>query len=143
MSADRAPADAAIQAVIDLHAFFEAWLGGTCPASDEILAQAEAALGLSFTMVAPDGRRLSRTDTVTWLRQAHGAKGRSGPFRIAVAEPEVLHRAGPVVLVGYVEEQWQGPAHTRRRVTAALERSEPGDRWHWLAVHETWIAPPG
>jgi hypothetical protein len=136
-------ADAAIREVVDLHAFFEAWLGGTCPASDEVLSGAEGALGPSFTMVAPDGRRLSRADTMWWLRQAHGAKGRSGPFRIAVVEPKILHRAEPLVVVGYIEEQWQGSTHTRRRASAVLERSPDGDRWQWVSVHETWIAPPG
>lgn len=134
--------DPAITEVVDLHAFFEAWLGGTCPASVGLLSRAEAALAPSFTMVAPDGRRLSRADTLSWLRQAHGVKGRSGPFRIAVSEPEILHRAEPVVVVGYIEEQWQGPRHTRRRATAILERSPRGDGWRWLSVHETWIAPP-
>jgi hypothetical protein len=138
-AADHALAKAAIREAIDLHGFFEAWLGGGSPSDDATFARLEAALAPAFTMVTPEGRRLARATVIDRLRQAHGAKGQSGPFRIAIRDVETLHVEPPLVALGYVEEQDQGGARSTRRATA-LFREEPQAPHgvHWLALHETW-----
>jgi len=139
MGLDHPVARAALREVIDLHAFFEAWLGGTTENSDAAFSRLERALADGFTMVSPDGARLGRTDVIGSLRAAHGARSRTGPFRIAIHEPELLLLRPPLVVLGYVEEQATGAAVTRRRATALFEVEEEDVRW--LALHETWIGP--
>jgi hypothetical protein len=132
--------EAAKREVIGLHAFFEAWLAGTCPGTADCFARLETALSASFTMVPPDGRRLSRPGVIEGLRLAHGGKGTSGPFRITIRGLEVLHLAPPLVALGYVEEQVHGDAFTRRRSTALFASLlHEAERVEWLALHETWI----
>ncbi len=133
-------AQAARREVIELHALFEAWLGGTCPASEEVFARTEASLAPAFTMVGPDGIPHEWATVIAGLRAAHGAKGRQGPFRIVIAELELLHLEPPLVALRYVEDQRQGTARSLRRSTAlfrASHRSASGAEW--LALHETWI----
>ncbi len=131
-------AEAARREVVDLHAVFEAWLGGTGPATDAAFARIEAALAPSFTMVGPDGVARPREAAIALLRAAHGAKGRQGPFRIAVADLEVLHLEPPLVALGYVEDQHMGEARNLRRSTALFRASDGSpNRVEWLILHET------
>ena len=132
-------ARSALQEVVELHAFFEAWLGGAAPRSDATFARIEDALAQRFTMVEPDGRRLGRGEVLAWLRQAHGSRAGVG-FRIAVRDQEALFLAPPVVTVGYLEEQEANGQVTRRRSTAVLAAPAGGGRPLWHALHETWIA---
>jgi hypothetical protein len=136
---DHPLARAALREVVDLHAFFEAWLGGTAPNTDAEFARLDAVLAESFTMVSTDGRRLSRADVTGSLRKAHGLRGRAAPFRIFIVEPEILHVQTPLIAVRYVEEQSAPDTITRRRSTALFE-ALPDDpsRVQWLALHETW-----
>ena len=135
-------ARSALREVVDLHGFFEDWLGGTGPDSADAFDRLESALAETFTMVAPDGRRRSRTEVLAWLRQAYGSRGGRGPFRIEIQEPELLYLDPPLVLLGYVEVQSAGGALTRRRSTALLAAA-PGERPRWLALHETWTDADG
>ena len=131
---------AARSEVVELHAVFEAWLGGTGPATDAVFARIEASLAPSFTLVGPDGAARPRDAVTAGLRAAHGAKGRPGPFRIRIADVEILHLEPPLVALRYVEDQRQGEARILRRSTALLRasgRSPSGAEW--LALHETWI----
>ena len=132
-------ARAALQEVVDLHAFFQAWLVGSVPGTDEAFAQLEVVLEQTFSMVTPDGRRLGRREVIENLRRAHGAKGPPGAFHIAIREPEVLLLAEPLVALGYIEEQDTAGALTRRRSTALLAVYPKAATW--LAVHETWVEP--
>ncbi len=135
-------ARAAVDEVIELHAFFEAWLGGTAQNSDLVFSRLENALAQTFSMVTPDGTKLQRSQVIGWLRQAHGAKGSPAPFRIAIVEPEPLVVRRPLVVLRYVEEQSSGDTVTRRRSTAVLDTAAgEGGAARWLALHETWIGP--
>ena len=133
-------ARAALEEVIELHAFFEAWLGGTGPDTASAFAQVESALAETFTMVSPEGRRQSRGEVIAWLRRAYGSKGSGGAFRISIRETEVHVLSPPLAVVGYVEEQTSPTALTLRSSTAVLGMSPTGERPRWLALHETWIA---
>jgi hypothetical protein len=137
---DHPAARAALREIVDLHRFFEAWLGGTAEKTERVFARVETALADEFTMVEPGGSRLRRADVIRTLRAAHGAKGRPGPFEIAIAEPELLVLRPPLVVLGYVEEQTASGALTRRRSTAVLEAAATGGSGvRWLALQETWI----
>jgi len=133
-------ASAALREVVELHAFFEAWLGGTGPDTALAFARVESALAETFTMVAPEGRRHGRAEVIGQLRQAYGSKGLGGGFRISILETEVHVLSPPLVVVGYVEEQTSPTARTIRRSTAVLGTSPGEARPRWLALHETWIA---
>ena len=136
-------ARAALKEVVELHAFFEAWLGGTGPCTGAAFARLEEALGESFSMVSPDGKRVARAEVIAQLRQAYGSRGRAGRLRMAILEPEVLVLDPPVVIIGYVEEQDTNGALTRRRSTAVLGAAvQDAGRLRWLALHETWIENP-
>jgi hypothetical protein len=137
---DHPLARAAHKEVIDLHAFFEGWLGGTAPNTEPAFARLEKALAEGFTMVTPDGRPLRRPEVISWLRQAHGSRGLLASFRIAISDPALLFVRSPLVALGYVEEQDAAGTVTRRRSTAVFEAipDDPG-RVRWLALHETWI----
>ena len=142
MGLDHPLAQAVLQEVSDLHAFFEAWLSGEAENTNTVFSRVESTLGEEFTMVSPSGQRLQRSDVIGWLRGTHGARATQGPFHIAIAEPEILLLRPPLVLLGYVEEQTLGDVVTRRQSTALFEISiEGGQRVRWLALHETWIGP--
>ena len=142
MGIDHPLAQAVLQEVADLHAFFEAWLSGTAENTNTVFSRVESTLGEEFTMVSPSGQRLQRSDVIGWLRGTHGARASQGSFHIAIAEPEILLLRPPLVLLGYVEEQTLGDVVTRRQSTALFEISiEGGQRVRWLALHETWIDP--
>ena len=142
MGLDHPLAQAVLQEVADLHAFFEAWLSGEAENTNAVFSRVESSLGEEFTMVSPSGQRLQRSDVIGWLRGTHGARANQGPSHIAIAEPEILLLRPPLVLLGYVEEQTVGDVATRRQSTALFEVSiEGGRRVRWLALHETWIGP--
>ena len=133
-------ARAALREVIDLHAFFEAWLSGTVENTHAVFSRLESSLGKQFTMVSPSGARLQQSDVIRWLRGAHGTKGKQGQFHIAIVEPELLFLRPPLVILRYVEEQAVGSVVTRRRSTAVFEDLAEGQEGvRWLALHETWI----
>ena len=139
---DHPLAQAVLQEVADLHAFFEAWLSGKAENTNAVFSRVESTLGEEFTMVSPSGQRLQRPDVIGWLWGTHGARASQGSFHIAIAEPEILLLRPPLVLLGYVEEQTMGNVVTRRQSTALFEVSiEGGQRVRWLALHETWIGP--
>jgi hypothetical protein len=138
---DHPLARSALEEVVALHGFFQAWLGGTGPDTPAAFARLEAALAETFTMVTPEGKRLPRAEVLDKLRQAYGSRGRRGNFKITIREPEALHLDPPLVVLGYVEEQDGEGGLTRRRSTAILvAAAQHGEQPQWLALHETWIA---
>jgi hypothetical protein len=132
-------AEAARREVLALHAVFEGWLGGMLPPSDEAFGRIEAALAPTFSMVSPEGEILARTPLLAGLRGAHGAKGRQGPFRIAVEDMVVLHLEPPLVVLRYGERQSQGEARTIRHSTAVFRAAPTAPCGvEWIALQETW-----
>ena len=74
MGLDHPLAQAVLQEVSDLHAFFEAWLSGEAENTNAVFTRVESSLGEEFTMVSPSGQRLQRPDVIGWLRGTHGAR---------------------------------------------------------------------
>ncbi len=127
------------QEIVALHQFFEGWLSGRMDASPASFEALERALAPGFSMVAPDGRRLTREAVMGWLKAAHGQRGPQ--FRIWIEAVSLLADRGEVLLASYDECQDDGARQTRRRATGVFARSlEAPGTLAWLAVHETWVA---
>jgi hypothetical protein len=122
----------------DLHRFFEAWLGGELPDTDEVFAHLPRALAPEFVLVTPAGIEVARDALLDELRAAHGT--RPG-FRLWTEGAELLVDEAPLLVARYEELQRSDDA-TTRRVSTALFRSIADERVVWSRVHETWIDPP-
>ncbi|MFV1988082.1 MAG: DUF4440 domain-containing protein [Gemmatimonadota bacterium] len=121
----------------ELHAFFEAWMGGTIPRTEEQLDRLEEALEKRFTFVTTSGQVLAREAIVGAVRESHGA--RPG-LRIRLREPRLVHSCKHHVVATYQEWQEAEGERTGRTSTVVLERKEEAPNGLvWIHVHETWI----
>ncbi|WP_262298222.1 hypothetical protein [Microvirga sesbaniae] len=136
---DQPLARAALEEVADLHAFFEAWLGGRLDRTRAEFSRLENVLGDEFSMVSPGGAKLRRSDVTSWIWDAHGTRENTAGFRIVAVEPELLLLRPPLVVLRYVEEQEADGVVTRRWATAVFEVSAKAGGVRWLALQETWI----
>lgn len=128
-------AEACIAEIVELHLLFERWMGD----GEGDFGRFEAAFADGFSMIGPTGRRLDRAGILAFLREARGVRGAG--FRIVIEEAEALHIAPPLLLMHYIERQWlAGGVETARRASALFRMEKGGPRW--LAVQETWAAPP-
>src|ERR671917_2901102 len=101
MGLDHPLAHAALREVVGLHAFFEAWLGGTAENTHAVFSRLESSLGEEFTMVNSSPRLLSNRENTacvfsavppsqaskkacrpTTSRSAAWARGWSSPMRV-------------------------------------------------------------
>lgn len=129
----------AIQEVIDLHTFFEAWLGGALPATDAAFARYATVTAPDFTLISPDGAMLSAAAVADWIRRSHGT--RPG-FRLWTTDHQLHYADDACALVTYLE--WQTRAEvTTCRISTALFVAAPGapNGYGWRHVHETWRTP--
>ena len=129
--------DACIREIVDLHRFFEGWLSGALPQTEEVFSRVEQVLASEFTFVGPTGAVTERAALLEWLKGAYGS--RPG-LRIEI-RGERIHQREPVFLATY--EEWQTHEETTRgRVSSVLFREADGvpNGLEWLHVHETW--PP-
>jgi hypothetical protein len=116
----------------ELHAVFEAWLGGAEGAS---LERVEDVLAEGFRLVSPEGIALERRRLIDGL---HGARGRRGSsFRIGIREVAARALAAGLILATY--EEWQEGEGRKGRLSSALLREREGGGFDWLHVHETWL----
>ena len=132
------PGAAAIDEVVALHAFFEAWFRGTLPNDDASYARFVDALAQDFEIVPPSGALVPRDALLTSLRALHAT--RDATFAIEVREARARTLTAGVWLVTY--EEWQrddaDAAWGARRSSAVLEEdgNAPGG-FRWRHVHET------
>jgi len=132
--------DACRQEIIDLHQFFEGWLRGTFPETDEAFARLERALSPDFQLIHPSGQRRSRDDILSGLRRAHGSE----PSLTIEIDAIQVHQTGATLLLATYEE-WQRTSESEdgRLSTVVFSRGtdEPDDL-QWRHVHETWVQAP-
>jgi len=131
-------AESAIREVRELHEFFEAWLGGSGPSGDLAFRRVEAALALDFTLVAPTGQRLSRSELIGWLRSAYGSRRSPERFRITIEEPMVIRCEPPLVIMSYVDVQGGAEVSARRSLAVLREAEDAPCGVLWIALQETW-----
>lgn len=129
----------AIQEVIDLHAFFEAWLGGALPDDDATFARFTAATDPAFTLISPAGAVMTHAAVVAWIRHAHGT--RRG-FRLWTTDHILQDATATRALVTYLEWQTHDEVTTCRISSACFVADGAAPHgYRWRHVHETWVTP--
>lgn len=123
-----------------LHLFFEQWLNGSLPDSDDVFAKGlERRLAPGFVNIQPAGLVLSRADLIGQIRRGHGA---SPEFRIRVAEVALRHRLEEASLIQATYREYQRRARNsaadNARISSVLLRRRGAD-FLWLHIHETWL----
>ena len=123
--------------IIELHDFFEAWLGGTLSDTSENFARFVNVMGASFNIIGPDGSMTAHESLTERLRSAHGA--RPG-LKIWIENIHLCQQHGDLILATYEEWQEHG-GETKARLSSVLFRAKPGapNGLEWLHVHETWL----
>jgi len=128
--------DAWEREVVELHEVFEAYFLGTM-AND--LSRVEAALAPEFSMVAPSGDEVNRTEIMEYLQAAYGTLAQ---FKIWIEDVRVQFQSDELVLASYIEAQSSSDGETRRRSSVMFRRDAGGPNGlRWLRLHETWLAP--
>jgi hypothetical protein len=125
-------AASAVQEVKSLHSTFVELFTGR--SSD--LGRCARALAEDFWMITPDGRCLSRDETLAGI----ASKRAASDFRISIDGIRVIHDFGDSVLLHYIEEQYLETKTTCRLASAlfSAEANAPcGVVWRYL--HETWM----
>jgi len=124
----------------ELHQFFEGWLSGRLPKTDEAFDRVENALAPGFQLIHPAGKYRAREKILSGLRQAHGS---APSLAIEIREPSLLRAGKDLILAGY--EEWQSSADgTDGRISTALFGRDSGrpNNLVWQHVHETWLQEP-
>ncbi len=131
------PLAAARLEIVELHRFFEGWLGGALSADESSFARLTSALAEDFEMVGPDGRLIVRA---VLLEELRGAAGLQPGLRIWTEgeSPRVVGEG--LVLATYREWQSLPDGEPRARASTVLlrVRAEAPGGLEWLHVHETW-----
>jgi len=126
--------------IIDLHRFFEDWLRGACPETDEAFARLDRALSTGFQLIDPSGQRCGRDAILSSLRRGYGSE----PSLTITIDAIQVHQTGATLLLATYEE-WQRTSESEdgRLSTVVFSRGtdEPDDL-QWRHVHETWLDTP-
>ena len=123
--------------VNDLHQFFEDWVSGALPKTEESYARVQQALSDDFAIVGPDGRLTQRDPLLNGLYAAH--LGRPN-FRIWIENYQLHPQLGELAIVTYEEWQEIEGEVTARLSTAVFQQDAAAPNGvRWLHVHETWL----
>ena len=126
--------DQAIRAeVVRQHRMLADWLGSECDLA--VLDALRASHTDDFTMIAPDGVELDRSELVEALALARNAVP---GLEIDVTAIEIIAASAETAVVQFRETHRQGEKITPRRTTAVLLRD--GEKFRWRHVHETNIS---
>jgi len=127
----------AIDEVVALHRFFEAWFRGDLPTTDAAFARLDEALDPEFEMVGPGGTVTGRAPLLDGLRAMHGAHP---AMSIRVERARISTSTPDVVILRY--EEWQTrQGETRGRLSTVVFRDD-ADAPHglvWVHLHEVWL----
>lgn len=126
-----------------LHQFFEDWLGGARPDTDDAFVRVRCVLADEFRLIHPAGEWRTRDEILSGLRRGHG---RRPGLTIEIRNAQVL-RTGPERCLAAYKEWQHGPDATDGRLSSVVFRREPTDLdlpegLVWEHVHETWIQSP-
>lgn len=117
----------------ELHDVFEAYFLGSIDSLERI----EAALGIDFTIVGPNGVESSRAETVQALASGHG---HTASLLITVTEPRLLIENDDLLIASYIENHELAGRKNHRRSTVVFSKDDVGPNGlQWHRVHETWI----
>jgi hypothetical protein len=124
--------------IVELHDFFQGWLTGSLPATDEAYARLVDTTAQEFLLITPDGGRMLRERLLPELRAGHGS--RLG-WQMWVENAELRFRGAELVVATYEEWQRHADGATTARLSTAVFRERAGtpNGLAWLHVHETWL----
>lgn len=124
--------------IVELHDFFQGWLGGTLPATDEVYARLGATQAPEFAIVTPGGELIPGPRLLAQLRAAHGS--RPG-WRMWIESAELRHAQGGLTVATYEEWQRSADGAVTGRLSTVVFRDQPGtpNGLAWVHVHETWL----
>jgi hypothetical protein len=123
--------------VIQLHQFFEEWLGGTLAKTRANYERLTAVMNPEFQIISPDGKMTATDPLLAGLWQAHDS--RPG-FRLWVKEVAVRLLSPQLALTTY--EEWQeieGKVTARVSTAVFKQKANTPNGVEWLHVHETWL----
>jgi hypothetical protein len=126
----------AVTEVERVHSLLATWLG--TPASPQVLDGFAAAQHDEFSMVTVAGAVLRKAELLSGL---HRARNSRPGLVIDVFDIEILCTAADTTVVRFVEQHRDGDDTEYRRTTAVLRAVTQGNRYQWLAVHETAVTP--
>lgn len=124
--------------IVELHDFFQGWLGGTLPATDAVYARLSATQAPEFVIVTPSGELIPSEQLLAQLRAAHGS--RPG-LRMWIENAELRFTQGGLTVATYEEWQRHADGTVTGRLSTVVFRDQPGtpNGLAWVHVHETWL----
>ena len=123
--------------VMQLHQFFEEWLGGALTKTRENYERLTAVMNSDFNIISPDGKVTAYEPLMDGLWQAHDSRP---DFRLWVKEVAVRPLSSRFALVTY--EEWQqitGKVTARVSTAVFRQKANTPNGVEWLHVHETWL----
>ncbi|HMQ32087.1 MAG TPA: hypothetical protein PKD53_15265 [Chloroflexaceae bacterium] len=124
--------------IVELHNFFQGWLGGTLPATDEVYARLSDTQTPEFVIVTPGGEFIPSEQLLAQLRAAHGS--RFG-WRMWIENAELRFMQGGLTVATYEEWQRHADGTVTGRLSTVIFRDQTGtpNGLVWVQVHETWL----
>jgi hypothetical protein len=123
--------------VIQLHQFFEEWLGGALTKTRANYERFTAVMNTDFSIISPDGKATAYEPLLAGLWQAHDSRLN---YRLWVKEVAVRPLSSRFALVTY--EEWQeivGKVTARVSTAVFHQKANTPNGVEWLHVHETWL----
>ena len=121
--------------VVELHEYFEGYLGGALPA--DLTDRMTDAFADEFSMVNPDGMVVDTASVVTAISGQHGQhKG----MKMWITDFDLITDTDVHVIGRYIEHQKVGEDGNRRLSTVVFRKDDAAPNGlRWLALHETWL----
>jgi hypothetical protein len=124
--------------IIELHHFFEGWLGGTLSNDAATFDRFVSATSPTFTMITPRGDLLDYAAIRQLIANLYGTRSE---LRIWIEQPRLLLQNEAISIVCYEEHQ-QWPENRTARLATAIFTADPAapNGVRWEHVHETWAS---
>ncbi|GAB4117598.1 MAG: hypothetical protein Fur005_36360 [Roseiflexaceae bacterium] len=126
--------------IVELHDFFQGWLGGNLPNTDAVFARFLDVNDPAFTLIGPHGTLMTYSALVDWIRSAYATRPN---WRMWIENVQLVASGGDLTIATY--EEWQEtPDGVTTRLSTVVFRHDPHapNRLRWVHVHETWVPKP-
>lgn len=127
--------------VLELHIFYERWLTGELPPTEENYSRLTSVLSSDFALISPSGEIQTAADLIPQLKMAHGLRRNSEfTFHIMIKNFDCRFARSRMALVTY-EEWHEFKGKINARLSSAIFRPKAGtpNGLEWLHVHEVWL----
>jgi hypothetical protein len=124
--------------LVELHDFFQGWLGGTLPATDEVYTRLSDTQAPEFAIITPGGELIPSPILLAQLRAAHGS--RPG-WQMWIENAELRFTQDGLTVATYEEWQRHADGKVTGRLSTVIFRDQPDtpNGLVWVHVHETWL----